>query len=89
MVALPDRAYLTQGAAGHHRWGVVRSDSTSLGAAEGWSRVPAAAAEVAVAARGRRTGQAVVPLHRVPVHFVDEGRRRARAQRPGFATRLG
>jgi hypothetical protein len=75
-----------QGAAGHHPWGVVRSDSTSLGAEEGWCRSPAAAAGVAVAVRERRTGQAVVP--RGPVHFVGEGKRRAREQRLVFATRL-
>ena len=73
MAALPDRACLTQGAAGHHPWEVVRFDSTSLGAAARWSPDPVAAVEGAEVVRGRRTGQAV---HRDPlvhsVQVVDE-----------------
>jgi hypothetical protein len=81
-----DRAWSTQGAAGHHPWEVVRSDSTSLGAAARWSLGPVAAVEGAEVVRGRRTGQAV---HRDPlvhsVQVVDEGRRCEQAQRLGFA----
>ena len=88
MAALPDRACLTQGAAGHHPWEVVRFDSTSLGAAARWSPDPVAAVEGAEVVRGRRTGQAV---HRDPlvhsVQVVDEGKRCVQAQRLGFAMR--
>jgi hypothetical protein len=88
MAALPDRACLTQGAAGHHPWEVVRFDSTSLGAAARWSPDPVAAVEGAEVVRGRRTGQAV---HRDPlvhsVQVVDEGKRCVQAQKLGFAMR--
>jgi hypothetical protein len=87
MVALPDRACLMQGAAGHHPWGVVRSDSTSLGAAAGWFRDLAAAVEEVVAVHGHHRGL-VVHRGQVLVHFVqvvDEGRRCAPARTLGFA----
>lgn len=92
MAALPDRAWLTQGAAGHHPWEVVHFDSTSLEAAARWSLGPVAAVEGVEAVRERRTGQAV---HRGPlvlvhsVQVVDEGRRCERAQRLGFVKRPG
>ena len=76
-----------QGAAGHHPWGVVRSDSTSLGAAAGWFRGPEAAAEEEVAVHAHRTGLAV-HLAQVLVQLVqvvDEGRRCAPARMLGFA----
>lgn len=89
-MALPDRTWLTQGAAEHHPWEVARFDSTSLEAAARWSLGPVAAVEGAEAVRERRTGQAV---HRGPlvlvhsVQVVDEGRRCGLAQRLGFAKR--
>jgi hypothetical protein len=91
MAALPDRAWLMQGEAGHHPWGVVRFDSTSLEAAARWSLDPVAAVEGAEAVHERHTGQVahrgcLVQVHSVQV--VDEGRRYVRAQRLEFEKRL-
>jgi hypothetical protein len=86
MVALPDRACLMQGAAGHHPWEGVRSDSTSLGAAAGWFRGLAAAAEEVVVVHEHRTGL-VVHRDQVLVHFVqvvNEGRRCGPVRMLGF-----